>query len=231
MDRRDLLKSLAAALGAAPLAGTAPAHASGGSGAAGTAWAAGTAEAAVTGVSTATRSTLDAFADTMIPGAKRYPGDAAVAGVTSGPGGAHAGFVELMLLPELGVAALLPGFAAVLDAAAVAYAASHLILLPIGVPPFVGLAFPARTAVVGDLVRPGAAGRLPWVLLGLMVGVAFDSAGHLHTAGAISSGHPGLAYLRFPPPGTDGLWRFPVHSYGRQLAPVHPATTPTGSPA
>jgi hypothetical protein len=224
VGRRDVLRGLAAALAALPLAGA-------GIAILGPVGAAAAASGTVDAISSATKMTLEAFADTMIPGAKRYPGDAAVAGVTSGPGGAHAGFAELLQLPELGIGALLPGLATSLDAAAVAYAVAHLILLPIGVPPFVGLGFTARTAVVDDLVSPAAVGRLPWVLLGLMVGIAFDAAGHLHTVDAVRGGHPGLAFLRFPPPDADGVWRFPAHSYGRQLAIPHPNTTPTGSPA
>lgn len=218
-----MLRGLAAALAALPLAGAGAVLLGAGTATAGA--------GSVDGIPTATRMTLEAFADTMVPGAKRYPGDAAVAGATTGPGGAHAGFADLLQLPELGITVLLPGLAASLDAAAVAYAVAHLILLPIGVPPFVGLGFTARTAVVDGLVAPAAVGRLPWVLLGLMAGIAFDAAGHLHTADAVRDGHPGLAFLRFPPPDADGVWRFPQHSYGRQLATPHPNTTPTGSPA
>ena len=58
--------------------------------------------------------------------------------------------------------------------------------------------------------------------------MAFDSAAHLHTADAIAAGHVGLAPMGFANPDTDELWRFPAHSYGRQLAPVHPDTTSEG---
>ena len=47
----------------------------------------------------------------------------------------------------------------------------------------------------------------------------------------VADGHPGLAWLRFPAPDADGLYRFPVFSYGRRLARRHPDTTASGSPA
>jgi hypothetical protein len=53
----------------------------------------------------------------------------------------------------------------------------------------------------------------------------------MHTTDAIAAGHVGLATIGFAPPDADGLWRFPAYSYGRQLATLHPDTTPSGSPA
>jgi hypothetical protein len=61
--------------------------------------------------------------------------------------------------------------------------------------------------------------------------LAFHTAGHLSTAEAVRSGHPGLAWIDFPAPDPDGLWRYPEFSYRRSLAAVHPATTATGQPA
>jgi enediyne biosynthesis protein E8 len=61
--------------------------------------------------------------------------------------------------------------------------------------------------------------------------LAFHTAGHLSTADAVRSGHPGLAWLDFPLPDADGLWRYPEFSYRRELATTHPATTSTGQPA
>jgi hypothetical protein len=37
--------------------------------------------------------------------------------------------------------------------------------------------------------------------------------------------------MGFAKPDPDGLWRFEDYSYGRQLARIHPATTPSGNPA
>lgn len=211
MNRRELLASLTAAIAGLPWITATP--------------------AARAAVDSTTRITLEAFADTIIPGAKRFAGDVAVAGVTTGPGGAHAGFVDLLALPELGAEAALPGIAAELNIQAVSYALRHFIWLPIGVPPFAGLTYPHRTALVGEVLQPGATDRVLWVLMTFLVGVAFDGAGHLHTVDAVRSGHPGLTFLRFPPPDADGLWRFADYSYRRELAPIHPQTSPTGSPA
>jgi enediyne biosynthesis protein E8 len=61
--------------------------------------------------------------------------------------------------------------------------------------------------------------------------MAFDTAAHMHTTDAIATGHPGLAAMGFAKPDDDGLWRFPDYSYGRQLARIHPGTTPAGNPA
>jgi ribose/xylose/arabinose/galactoside ABC-type transport system permease subunit len=47
--------------------------------------------------------TLEAFADTLIPGQKRFPGDRAIAGVVSGPGAVQAGAIEMMNFPPVGL--------------------------------------------------------------------------------------------------------------------------------
>lgn len=217
MDRRELLKSFAAIVAGFSVAAEAGRAAA--------------APGATDTLDPISRMSLEAFADTIIPGAKRYSGDAAVAGAASGPGAAHAGVASLLALPEVGFWPALPGLVIALNAQATSYALRHFILLPIGVPPFVGLNYSARSAVVSELLQPAGLARMPWVLLALMAGIAFDTAGHLHTAAAIRGGHPGLAFVRFPPPGPDGLWRFTDYSYRRQLAQSHPRTTPTGSPA
>ncbi|MER5409313.1 DUF5987 family protein [Streptomyces sp. NPDC002769] len=178
-----------------------------------------------------TTQTLEAFADTLIPGARRFPGDVVVAGVVTGPGAVQAGAVGLLASPELPVAPLLPAIAALLDARAVAYAALRLIWLPPTRPPFVGLSFSDRTALVGGLFDPDDLDRPIWQVMSLLVGLAFDTAGQQDTVEALGQGHPGLAWLRFPEPDPDGLWRFPDFSYGRPLADLHPNTTASGSPA
>jgi enediyne biosynthesis protein E8 len=103
--------------------------------------------------------------------------------------------------------------------------------LPWDRPAFVGLPFIHRTALLKRMIAPGEVDRLSWVVLAFLAGLAFDTAAHEHTADAIRAGHPGLAWLSFPPPGPDGLWRFSGYSYRRVLADPHPATTPTGNPA
>lgn len=229
INRRALLRACAATVAvlasgglasgglASPTASAAPARASG--------------EGSAGDLDDCTVETLEAFADTLIPGARRHSGDRAVAGVVTGPGAVQAGAVDVLASPELPLCALLPSIAALLNARATAYALLHLILLPIGPPPFVGLSFTHRTALVGELFQEDDLDRDVWVVVSLLVGLAFDTAAHQDTARAVRSGHPGLAFIGFPAPDADGLWRFPEHSYGRQLADLHPRTTASGSPA
>jgi hypothetical protein len=178
-----------------------------------------------------TTQTLEAFADTLIPGQRRFTGDVVVAGAVTGPGAVQAGVVGLLNSPELPAAPLLPAIAALLDARAVAYAALRLIWLSPTRPPFVDLTFSHRTALVGGLFDPDDLDRPIWQMLSLLVGLAFDTAGQQDTVEALGQGHPGLKWLRFPDPDADGLWRFPDFSYGRPLAALHPDTTASGSPA
>lgn len=214
IDRRAVLRGLAAAVAALPALGTAAAP-----------------PAAAAALGSWPVSTLEAFADTLIPGEKRSSSDRAVAGAAPGPGAVQAGVITLLSSPDLPLNPLLPGIAALLDARATAYAISRLILLPIDRPPFVGLSFDHRTAVVAGLFQSGDPDRAIWQLLSFLVGLAFDTAAHRHTAQAVAEGHPGLVWTGFPPPDADGLWRYPDHSYGTALATPHPATTPSGSPA
>ena len=178
-----------------------------------------------------TTATLEAFADTMVPGEKKYGGDMAVAGAAPGPGAVQAGTVELLNLPDLGIGVLLPELALLVNTRALAYAATHGRVLPPTQPPFVALRFTDRTALAGELLTPGAPDRQLYVLLALFAAAAFDTAAHLHTAVAIRQRHPGLVWIGFPAPGADGLWRFPDYSYGRRLASEHPLTTVGGHPA
>lgn len=175
--------------------------------------------------------TLEAFADTIVPGEKRWPGDRAVAGVSPGAGAVAAGALDLLHTDATGVTAGLPYLAQALDGHAGAHAAAAGIELDTDVPPFVALSHDDRTAVVTALTTPGHPEKDGWVALALFCNMAFDSAAHLHTADAIAAGHPGLAAMGITTPDADGLWRFPAYSYGRQLADVHPATTIDGSPA
>jgi hypothetical protein len=174
---------------------------------------------------------LEAFADTMVPGEKRYPGDHTVAGAASGPGAVQAGAVELLCLPELGLAPMLPGLAKLLDGRATAYALARGRVLPPTRSAFVGLDFHDRTDLAATLLRPGAADQKVGVLLALFSSAAFDTAAHLHTTDALRQRHPGLAWIHFPPPQADGVWGFPQYSYRRRLAQAHPHTTSGGHPA
>jgi hypothetical protein len=182
-------------------------------------------------VSAWTLKTMEAFADTLIPGERRYAGDTAVAGAVDGPGAVQAGVVTVLASPELPLAPFLPKIAALLNARALVYATTHLILLPITLPAFVGLPFRHRTALVRGLFQPEDLDRPVWQVLSLLTGLAFDTAAHMDTPDAVTSDHPGLSWLGFPRPGADGVWRYPHHSYGLALASPHPATTPSGSPA
>jgi enediyne biosynthesis protein E8 len=176
-------------------------------------------------------STLEAFADTIIPGAKRSQDDRAIAGAAQGPGAVEAGALELLHTPATGVTAGLPYLAGALNGHAKAYAAEKGITLDEDVPPFVALEFADRTELVRRLTAPGHPEKDGWVGLALFSNMAYDSAAHLHTAEAIAAGHPGLIAMGWGAPDADGLWRFPNYTYGRKLANEHPNTTASGSPA
>jgi hypothetical protein len=180
--------------------------------------------------------TIEAFADTLVPGGKRWPGDVAVAGAADGGGAVAAGAVALVTTPATGIADGAGDLADALNEHARAYAAEHglpggLPEPPFAAPPFVALPFADRSALVGQLTAPGHPEKELWVLLAVFCFMAFDTAAHLHTADAIAAGHPGLSAMGFAPPDADGLWRFTDYSYGRPLARLHPSTTPSGSPA
>lgn len=173
--------------------------------------------------------TLEAFADTIIPGEKRSPDDVAVAGAAAGGGAVAAGAIELLEWDATGVTEWLDDLAVRLNEHARSYADEHAVTLDPGLPPFVALSFPQRTALVTELVAPGHPEKEFWVNLALFSNMAYDSAAHISTADAIAAGHPGLTAMGMARPDPDGLWRFPQHTYGRPLAKLHPHTTPSGS--
>lgn len=175
--------------------------------------------------------TLEAFADTIIPGEKRSPDDRAIAGVSTGGGSVVAGAIEVLSTDAGGLAPALPDLAAALNGHAEAYAAEHGLTLDTDVPPFVALASEDRITLVHSLCSPGHPQKQIWVNLAVFSNMAFDTGAHLHTHDALAAGHPGLVATGFRAPDTDGLWRFPNYTYGRQLAQPHPDTTPSGSPA
>lgn len=176
------------------------------------------------------RLVLEAFADTIVPGAKRSPEDRAIAGVVDDPGAVEAGAVTLLEDPAGGLAPALEAAVLELNEYATEYAHEHDLTLDADVPPFVALPFADRTAVVASLCAPDHPEKQMWVGLALFSNMAYDSAPHLSTTEALSTGHPGLLGMGFARPQEDGLWRFPHFSYGRQLADLHPNTTSTGSP-
>ncbi len=176
-------------------------------------------------------STLEAYADTIVPGAKRGPDDRAIAGVCDDPGAVEAGALELLNDPATGVTAGLPYLAQSLNGHAANYAQARGLTLDDDVPPFVALSYEDRAALILELVAPGHPERDGWVLLTMFCNMAYDTAPHRTTAVALEEGHPGLLAMGFAKPNEDGLWRFPDFSYGQELAKRHPNTTASGSPA
>src|SRR5262245_3856757 len=176
--------------------------------------------------------TLEAFADTIVPGVKRFPADHAIAGVCDEPGAVEAGALELLGDPATGVTAGLVPLSEALNRHAGDHAdRAGLTADPdTTVPPFVALAYDHRAALIAELTAPGHPERDGWVLLALFANMAYDIAAHRSTAQALAEGHPGLLAMGFAKPDDDGLWRFPDFSYGRELAKRHPATTESGSP-
>ncbi|OLT19136.1 regulator [Actinomadura sp. CNU-125] len=173
--------------------------------------------------------TLEAFADTIVPGERRTPGDRAVVGAAPGPGAVAAGALELLRTPATGITDGLDGYTDALDGHATRYAAEHDLTLDASVPPFVALEYADRAALVRSLTSPGHPEKELWVLLALFSIMAFDTGAHMRTTDAIAAGHPGLATMRFASPDEDGLWRFPEFSYRRELARLHPDTADNGS--
>lgn len=174
---------------------------------------------------------IEAYADTIIPGEPRFEGDRACAGAAPGGGAVAAGALELLTWSAGGLADQLGTMAFLLNMHAGEYAAEHDLTLDDDVPPFVALDFAQRTALVRRLTDPEHPEKQLWIGLALFSNMAYDSAAHLNTTDALAAGHPGLLAIGYATPDPDGLWRFPRFSYGRRLAPLHPNTTPTGSPA
>lgn len=175
-------------------------------------------------------STLEAFADTILPGVKRGPDDHAIAGVCDDAGAVEAGALELLNDPATGIAAGLGPLAESLNGHAIAYAAEHGRTLAEGMPPFVALDYDDRVTLIARLTAPGHPEQSGWVVLAMFSNMAYDSAAHRSTAEALADGHPGLIQMGFAKPDSDGLWRFPDFSYGAELAKRHPNTTASGSP-
>ncbi|MEU5903146.1 DUF5987 family protein [Micromonospora sp. NPDC047527] len=174
---------------------------------------------------------LEAYADTILPGERRWPGDRAVAGVSQGGGAVASGALEVLRSAEGGMAPALDMLADGLNEHAREYAAGAGIALDPEVPPFVSLDYPDRVLLVQRLTDHAHPEREAWISLAMFSTIAFDAGAHTNTVEALDAGHAGLTTMGFRPPDSDGLWRFPTYSYGRQLAQPHPDTTPSGSPA
>jgi hypothetical protein len=168
--------------------------------------------------------TMEAFADALIPGEKRSAADRTVAGAGVGPGAVQAGALDLLSSERSGLAAFLPVLSDAVNTGAAAYAAERGITLDPALPPLVALDFAARTAFLVELLAAAGPFQVPFLLLTLVVFVAYHAAAHLPTVDAVRGHHPGLAAIGFPLPQADGLWRFPDFSYRRRLARRHPRT-------
>lgn len=175
--------------------------------------------------------TLEAFADTIVPGAKRHDDDRAIAGVASGPGAVQAGALELLQMPELQLAPLLPGLAALLNTSATGYALRHGVRLPLGAPAFASLPFEHRVSLLHEKFASDRPDNVVSRVTAIVVSMAFDAAAYRTTPDAVRDHHPGLAVLGMPPPNADGFWLYSHYSYGTALALPHPHTTTNGSPA
>lgn len=208
ISRRRLLQAVAAATAVLPVVDP------------GSAYAAGSVQ----------RDTLDAWADTLVPGDRRFTGDRVVLGAAPGPGAVQAGSWDLFNDPAVGLAPVLPAMVTLINTEALGYAVTQGKVLDLRVPPFVALDFPSRTGVLELLLGGTGPAQLLWYAMAALPMLAFHTAGHLDTATAVRQGHPGLAWLGFPQPGPDGIWRFDDFSYGREVAAPHPGTTATGNP-
>ncbi|MDG4758558.1 DUF5987 family protein [Micromonospora sp. WMMD710] len=174
---------------------------------------------------------LEAYADTILPGERRWPGDRAVAGVSRGGGAVASGALEVLRSAEGGMAPALDMLADGLNEHARAYAAESGIELDADVPPFVSLYYPDRVLLVQRLTDRANPECDAWISLAMFCTIAFDAGSHTSTVDALAAGHVGLTTMGFRAPDSDGLWRFDTYSYGRQLARPHPDTTPSGSPS
>jgi hypothetical protein len=175
--------------------------------------------------------TLEAFADTIIPGERRDPQDRAIAGASADGGAVASGAVDLMTSEEGGLGGMLASLVTGLNDHARAYADTHDRKLDPDVPAFVALDFADRTTLLAELMAPGGDEQDLWVSLAMFSVMAWDTGASVHTTDALAAGHPGLTIMGFAAPNPDGLWRFPDFSYRRVLADIHPLTTPSGDPA
>lgn len=173
--------------------------------------------------------TLEAYADTIIPGKKRWPGDRAIAGLSEDAGAVEAGALAVLDMPEGGMAPALDDVVVALNQHAGLYCEQNGLEADDTVPSFVSLPADHRVALVQQLTAPGHPEKELWTGLALFCNMAYDSAVHLNTVDALAQGHPGLTAMGFAAPDDDGLWRFPDYSYRRPLARLHPDTDATGS--
>jgi hypothetical protein len=166
---------------------------------------------------------LEAYADTVVPGCRRFPDDVAVAGVSPTPGAVEAGALLVLTDPATGIEDGVGEMAELLDARAADWAREQGLD---GVGRFADLDYPHRRRLVAALTGPDEDAHELWFLLALFATMAYDSAPHLETAAAVAAGAPGLTAMGFAPP-VGGRWRATQPSYTVPMARPHPATDPT----
>lgn len=174
--------------------------------------------------------TLEALADTVVPGRKRHPDDVAISGVDDSPGAVEAGAVDVLTDPATGIADGVGGMADILNA--LAEERFGAVNTPDGqpkVPAFVHLDHANRRAMLAHLCSADNLSHELWFLMALFAYMAYDSAPHLDTAAAVRSSHPGLTAMGFRQPDVDGLWRAPEPSYNRVTAHPRPGTDAFGN--
>jgi enediyne biosynthesis protein E8 len=185
-----------------------------------------TGEAAVlTGPQTAT---LEAFADTVIPGRKRFAGDTPIAGVSATPGAVEAGALKVLCDPATGMHDGVGAMAELLDERAVEWARTQADI-DYQVTCFVSLAYEHRRRLVAALTSTDEVERDAWFLLALFANMAYDSAPHLETVDALASPVSGLRAMGFRAPVGGQRWRFDQFTYGRPLARLREGTDARGN--
>lgn len=168
------------------------------------------------------RLALEAFADTIVPGCKRFPGDRAIAGVSEDFGAVEAGALTVLADPATGIEDGITLMAQMLDAEA-----GEMWGRPETV--FADLPYEQRRLLVTRLTASGTQMRDFWFLLALFAYMAYDSAPHLDTADAVVSEKSGLTAMGFTGPNSDGRWGTTPAGYGRPMASLHPGTDENGN--
>lgn len=165
---------------------------------------------------------LEAYADTVVPGRKRHPGDEAISGVSETPGAVEAGALQVLQHPAAGIADGIGEMADELDNRAREFFEMG------GDQGFVALDHEQRRRLVVSLTSEAADHDL-WFILALFCYMAYDSAPHRPTAEAVFDPTSGLAAMGFGRPGPSGRWSFSPAGYGKPLARRHPDTDRNGS--
>lgn len=168
-----------------------------------------------------TRS-LEAYADTVVPGCRRHADDIAISGVSGTPGAVEAGALHVLLDPAVGIADEVGEMADLLDARA---QERYGLDVDSG---FVELDYQQRRHLVIALTTE-ADDRDLWFLLALFCYMAYDSAPHRPTIEAVGDPTSGLSAMGFNGPRPNGRWGFSPAGYGKTLARLHPHTDNTGS--